>query len=336
MSGVYAPVSAPPYNQVVIDHDPAARSSWLSIGVFVVVSYGLAWVACLPLWLGDGLRSPWMVLCGAVMMYTPTLAALTSAALVERQPKVLLNLGIWPVASWRRLVASIAIAFGVVIAVLLAALVTSAIAGTYAFDLGTFHGAQQFFEAQMAVVGKSAGDLPLPIWVLVLVDLAALPINSVIASGLALGEEIGWRGFLYPRLRARLGDTGPVVVQGVIWGVWHAPLLLLGYNYPSLAPGWRLVWMSVFCVLLTAILAWVRQRSRSVWPAAIGHGTVNAGLGLTALMLGASPDLRTAAASLMGWAGWPVGILLAAWLLWRRALRPWHPRVAVESPQMQP
>jgi membrane protease YdiL (CAAX protease family) len=101
-------------------------------------------------------------------------------------------------------------------------------------------------------------------------------VNSPIASGLALGEEIGWRGFLYPRLRAKLGDTLAVLAVGVIWGVWHAPLLLLGYNYPTLAPGWRLVWMSVFCIELTAILAWVRQRSRSVWPAAIGHGTVNA------------------------------------------------------------
>jgi membrane protease YdiL (CAAX protease family) len=272
-----------------------------------------------------------MVLCGAVMMYMPTVAAVVAAKLVERQPKVLLNLGIWPIASWRRLFASIAIAFGVVIAVVLAALVTSAIAGTYVFDLRTFHGAEQYFNAQLAAVGTSATTLPMPIWVLVLVDLAALPVNSIISSGLALGEEIGWRGFLYPRLRARLGDPLAVVVLGVIWGVWHAPLLLLGYNYPTLAPGWRLVWMSVFCILLTAILAWVRQRSRSVWPAAIGHGTVNASLALTALMLGASPALRTAAASLMGWAGWPVGILLAAWLLWRHALRPWHPGPTTET-----
>ena len=336
MSTPYASVTTSPYNQVVIDHDPAQRSSWLSIGVFLVIAYGLAWVACLPLWLGGGLTSPYMVVCAAVMMYMPTLAAVVAAKFVERQPKVLLNLGIWPVASWRRLFASIAIAFGVVIAVVLAALVTSAIAGTYVFDLRTFHGAQQFFDAQMAATGKSAADLPMPIWMLVVVDLAALPINSLVASGLALGEEIGWRGFLYPRLRAKLGDTLAVVVLGVVWGVWHAPLLLLGYNYPSLAPGWRIVWMSVFCILLTAILAWVRQRSRSVWPAAIGHGTVNAGLALTALMLGASPDLRTASASLMGWAGWPVGIALAAWLLCRHALRPWRPSRAKETQSLAP
>jgi hypothetical protein len=144
MSLPYVPISTPSYNPLVVDHDPAERSSWVSIAVFLVIAYGFSWLACLPLWLGDGLNSPWMLLCGGVMMYTPTLGAVVAAKFVERQPKLLLNLGIWPVASWRRLLTSIAIAFGVVLAVVLAALATSAIAGTYVFDLRTFRGAEQF------------------------------------------------------------------------------------------------------------------------------------------------------------------------------------------------
>jgi membrane protease YdiL (CAAX protease family) len=316
-------VSSP--DRRVIEHDPAARATWLSIATYVLVAYGGMILACLPLWLGGGLASPWFLLCAGVGMYTPTLAAFVAAKLVEKQPEVLLNLGIWPVASWRRLVASIAIAFGVVVAVCLAAQVTSAIAGTYVFDLRTFGGAQQLIDAQLANAGKGAESLPVPIALLVAVQLLSLPLNALISSTLALGEEIGWRGFLLPRLSARIGDPLAVVGVGIIWGVWHAPLLLLGYNYPTLAPGLRLVWMSVFCIELTAILGWLRQRSRSVWPAAIGHGTVNAALGSLAIMLGASPQLRTAAGTLMGWAGWPVGLAFAAWLLWRGALRPWHP-----------
>lgn len=316
----------------VIDHDPAARASWLSIGTYVLVAYAGMWLACMPLWLGGGLASPWFLLCAAIGMYTPTLAAFVAAKLVERQPKVLLNLGIWPVASWGRLVASVAIVFGVVVAVCLAAQVTSAIAGTYVFDLRTFAGAQQLIDAQLAQAGRGAEALPVPIAVLVVVQLVSLPLNAAVSSALALGEEVGWRGFLLPRLGARLGDPLAVVAVGIIWGVWHAPLLLLGYNYPTLAPGLRLVWMSVFCIELTAILGWVRQRARSVWPAAIGHGTVNAALGSLAVMLGASPDLRTAAGTLMGWAGWPVGLALGAWLLWRGALRPWRPPVLVPEP----
>src|SRR5665811_1739303 len=59
------PSVSTPVNRLVIGHDPSERSSWISIGVYVLVAFGLAWLACLPLWLGDGLRSPWMVLCAA-------------------------------------------------------------------------------------------------------------------------------------------------------------------------------------------------------------------------------------------------------------------------------
>ncbi len=309
----------------VIEHDPAGRASWRSIITYVIVAYGGMWLACLPVWLGGGLASPWFLMCAGIGMYTPTLAAFVAAKLVDKQPAVLLNLGIWPVASWRRLIASVAIVFGVVVAVCLAAQVTSAIARTYAFDLRTFAGARQLIDAQLARAGMGSESLPVPIALLVALQLVSLPLNALISSTLALGEEIGWRGFLLPRLSARSGDPLAVVAVGIIWGVWHAPLLLLGYNYPTLAPGLRLVWMAVFCIELTAILGWMRQRSRSVWPAVIGHGTVNAGLGSLAVMLSASPDLRTAAGTLMGWAGWPVGLGLAAWLLWRGALRPWRP-----------
>lgn len=313
------------YNPSVVEHDPAERSSWGSIGVFVVVAYGLAWLACLPLWLGGGLASPWFLVCAGIMMYTPTIAALVAAKGVERQPRVLLNLGIWPVASWARLVGFALLAMGAVLALCLAALVTSAAAGTYRFDLRTFEGARQVIEAQLRAAGQEGQPLPLPLWALVLVTLASLPINSAISSLLALGEEVGWRGFLHPRLRAKLGDLAAVVVTGVVWGVWHAPLLLLGYNYPGLPPILRLVWMSVFCIQVAAVLGWVRQRSRSVIPAAIGHGTLNAALATMALMLGASVELHTTSATLMGWGGWIIGLPVAVFLSWRGLLRPWQP-----------
>jgi hypothetical protein len=62
---------------------------------------------------------------------------------------------------------------------------------------------------------------------------------------------------------------------------------------------------------------------------------VNAALGSLAVLLGASPDLRTAAGTLMGWAGWPVGLALAAWLLWRGALRPWSPLPPAPAPDVR-
>jgi uncharacterized protein len=91
----------------------------------------------------------------------------------------------------------------------------------------------------------------------------------------ALGEEIGWRGFLAPRLVGRLGFTRGTILLGVIWAAWHLPLLLFA-DYNS-GTSW---WFSVpcFCALtigLSVIMTWLRLRSGSVWPCAILHASHN-------------------------------------------------------------
>ena len=91
----------------------------------------------------------------------------------------------------------------------------------------------------------------------------------------ALGEEIGWRGFLAPRLVARFGFTVGNVLVGLIWGLWHVPLLLFAdYN---LGTPW---WFSLPCFFtltigLSVILTWLRLASKSVWPCAILHASHN-------------------------------------------------------------
>src|SRR5699024_7537754 len=67
-------------------------------------------------------------------------------------------------------------------------------------------------------------------------------INVVVAACFinlipALGEEIGWRGWLTPQLLP-LGVVPTIIITGIIWGLWHTPVLLLGHNYPQL-PGWQ-------------------------------------------------------------------------------------------------
>ncbi len=330
---VYQPAK-PTIRQDVLDHDPSARSSWVSIGIFVVVAYGLAWLACLPLWLGDGLGSKWFLLCGGLMMYAPAVAAIVAAKGVERQPKVLLNLGIWPVPSWKRLISSSVIVFVVLIVVQVAALGVSALVGTYRFDLVHFAGYTEVLNQSLEPQGKTISDLGLPIWGVLLANLAALPVNALFSMLLAFGEEVGWRGFLQPRLQSRLGAGGSVLAVAAIWGVWHAPLLLLGYNYPTLSWPLRLLWMSAFSVIGSAILAWVRQRSRSVWPAAYGHGVINRSLGLVALGPSASPTFDTANSTLMGWPGWPIAVVVVVVLVVTGALKPWRGQAPKPAPNL--
>jgi membrane protease YdiL (CAAX protease family) len=92
---------------------------------------------------------------------------------------------------------------------------------------------------------------------------------------LALGEEIGWRGLLVPELATRFGLTQTAFLSGIIWSVWHLPLIFF-YGYRSDAPlGYALLWAIVGMVAGSFPLAWLRLRSGSLWTAAILHGTHN-------------------------------------------------------------
>ncbi|GAB3154581.1 CPBP family intramembrane glutamic endopeptidase [Microbispora hainanensis] len=109
-----------------------------------------------------------------------------------------------------------------------------------------------------------------------------------------------------------------LVLSGVIWGLWHAPLTLKGYNYPALG-AWAAVLFIGFCVIFGALLGWLRLRSRSVWPAVIAHGSINAVAGQALLLGDADAPPNAALAGITGIVGW---VLLAAVVLAVYRLRP--------------
>lgn len=92
---------------------------------------------------------------------------------------------------------------------------------------------------------------------------------------LGLGEEIGWRGFLVPRLAQVLDFDHTSLTSGLVWSLWHYPVILFA-GYDSGAP--PLYSLAAFTVMATGIsyaFAWLTLRSRSVWPAALMHGSHN-------------------------------------------------------------
>ncbi|WP_268873979.1 CPBP family intramembrane glutamic endopeptidase [Pseudoclavibacter helvolus] len=129
---------------------------------------------------------------------------------------------------------------------------------------------------------------------------------------------MGWRGWLLPKL-LKFGIVPALLISGVIWGLWHAPLILLGYNYLD-APGWLgLTMMTGMCILVGSVFAWLRIRSESVWPAALAHGAFNEAGGSYLLFAAAGERVDTTQATILGWTGWTgwivplifVGVLLA-------------------------
>ena len=123
---------------------------------------------------------------------------------------------------------------------------------------------------------------------------AGLTLNAVFA----FGEEIAWRGFLMKEFKGKRFLTAALWI-GIIWGLWHAPLILNGHNYPQ-HPIFGVPMMVVFCLLLTPMLMYFRQKSGSVIVPAIMHGTFNGVVGLSAMVVTPAYDLLYGACGLAG------------------------------------
>ena len=91
----------------------------------------------------------------------------------------------------------------------------------------------------------------------------------------ALGEEIGWRGFLVPELYKSQGFTKTSLITGIVWGVWHLPILLFA-DYNSGTPSWfAMPCFIVMAISISFIYTWFRMKSGSLWTAVILHASHN-------------------------------------------------------------
>ncbi len=149
---------------------------------------------------------------------------------------------------------------------------------------------------QVAQMRANMEKSPLPLFWIVLVNglIAGVTVNALFA----LGEELGWRGLLVHRLSS-LGFWRMAGIIGLIWGIWHMPVILMGHNYPQHpVPG--VFMMIAFALLLTPLLLYIRLRSGSTIAAAVFHGTVNGLAGLPMLVLAGGNDLTV---GMTGFAG---------------------------------
>ena len=140
---------------------------------------------------------------------------------------------------------------------------------------------------------------------LLVVVLQSATVSALITMVFAWGEEWGWRGWMLPRLVSRWGVTGGLVLSGVIWGLWHFPVTLQGYNYPELG-AWAAPFFVISCILLSIPLGWLRLVTGSVWPVVAAHGALNATAGLVDLVGDASEPPLMHLAGLGGVVGWIV------------------------------
>jgi uncharacterized protein len=139
-----------------------------------------------------------------------------------------------------------------------------------------------------------------------------LIVGSIVSAPLVWGEEFGWRGYLQVRLFARR-PLWAAIATGLIWAVWHYPLIFRGYEYPKHTLDGVAVF-TVCAVLISIILGWLRSATGSVWTPSLAHAaidTVGGALGL--LLFGNETSVVVGYTGLLALV--PLGIL-SAWICW--------------------
>lgn len=258
------------------------RAAGIGVGVtprpglvrFVVVAFaGASLCGLLPL-VGRSLApdlppATWFSPAGALMMVTPLLAAwiagragglgFRDAVGLHGRPNR------WWVVSW---IAPVLLLPGLI---LVAALLPGVELATPVEAVRARFGPDLPPDA-LAQAEAGLGASP-PVLVLLGGVVFGLVAGATINGLLAFGEEAGWRGFL-PRALADARFWPAAVGSGALWGLWHAPLVLQGYNFPD-APVAGLAVMTVACALLSPPMLWLRGRAGSAVAAALFHGTLN-------------------------------------------------------------
>jgi len=123
---------------------------------------------------------------------------------------------------------------------------------------------------------NSFGLGPLPPWAAISLYFVFAATGGMVRScATALGEEIGWRGFLVPELAKRFNFTATALISGCIWSVWHYPVLIFA-DYNSGTPTWYgLTCFTVMVVAISFVFAWMRLKSGSLWTGVLLHASHN-------------------------------------------------------------
>ena len=271
---------------------------WTGIALFIVLAFGISWA----IWLGLAAAGVAFTIRAAIGMFGPAIAA-TIVRLVRKDGFA--DAGLRLAARGRKGVVGIYIAAYLLPPILIAAgIVLALLTGIqhWAFS-DNLNLMAKTITTQLQSVGQS---LPhglsanqLALISIISQTILAFTVGILINMIFTFGEEFGWRGYLLPRL-SPLGGILAAIITGIVWGLWHAPLIVLnGYNYPG-HPWSGVIMMVIFTTALSMIFAWLRFRSGSVWPSTLAHAAFNAQAGFAIIFLSQADSLLRAPIGIIG------------------------------------
>ena len=269
---------------------------------YLLISFGLCWLGggLIPLFdLGYGSIASTLIV-ALVCMPAPALAGWLVQTRILKRPFAELELG-WKQADLKQLYLLPLWLFVFLLANFGWIFLLGNVIGWEVFGHADFSADGLLLKLEEMTRGKtdlSAIHLPSPWIMFLIIGLAGSVAGATVNLPFTLGEEIGWRGFLYKQWET-MPALKRILLTGTIWGMWHAPLILQGHNYPD-HPYLGIIMMVVFCVALSFPMDWLRKNSRTILAPGIFHGMVNASAAGTFLFIQAGDTLIASIAGLTG------------------------------------
>lgn len=255
-------------------------------GLFIGITFALSWlIVSLFLAFGGEWGTHSAIIAVTAFMFMPMTSAILVQKFIYKEPLkkplgISFKLNRWWLVAW---LLPPLIAFATIGVSLLIPGISYSPEMTGFFE--RFEGIMPAEELQQMKARMTAFPIHI-FWIALIAGLfAGITINAVAG----FGEELGWRGFLLREL-GHMGFWRSSAIIGLIWGVWHAPIILQGPTYPQ-HPVEGVFMMIVLCLLLSPIFSYIRLKSKSVVAAAIIHGSLNATAGLAIMIVTGGNDL---------------------------------------------
>ena len=260
---------------------------WRTVVQFVALCFGLTWgVEGFALAMGVTLDSSWGTALMAGVMFLPAISAFIVLRSKTGSGKIT---ELWRLGPWR---AYVAVWFGVplVVAIIYAL--------SWQLGLAEFEATADSILKHLPALPAGKQLPPTPI-LLLAVALSSLTIGVLVTSVFTFGEEYGWTGFLLPALLP-LGIVRAVLCYGLVWGLWHAPLVMAGFNYPGY-PVVGVAMMCLFTIGVGAVQCALLLRFRSFFVTTFLHASINSqARGLVALLFAGVHPLLGGMVGLVG------------------------------------
>ena len=279
---------------------------------YLAIAYGLAWFVWLLLYLFTKdldtaiIKQVATTIAGAMGMWCPGIAVLVLWIRNNRQKLLTPSFNLNLPQAWRAYLIGW---FGPFVAMTLGAVLY------FVVIPGSFTTSFPIFQ-QLPNTASISQD---QYWWIVLMQIGlGILLAPFLNTVLALGEEIGWRGFLFPALAERFSPWVTHLLMGVIWGLWHAPFTAMGHNYGTAYPGFPWLGMGAmvfFCFGAGVLLSYITAQSGSIWPAALGHGAINASSGIPMLFVDPNAVHQLLGPHTAGVIGALPLVLIAFWLV---------------------